>query len=192
MSTNETSNVSTTAAVKFRENSVCAVQRTAEQISVFVRGVAQPIVLRFAQLSDAVRAEAMGYGMEVRLTRAAAIERDSKSGRSATPQEKAEAIRKLAEHYASGTESWTMSGGGGGGLNSDTTALIQALAMALELSEEKAEEAVRSMSSAERSALRVDSEIKPFLDEIYAERAKAQKTDTSALLAALRSATRSL
>lgn len=167
---------------------VVAVKRDAEQITINLHGSTKaPIVVRFAQLSDAVRAAAFGYGMEVRLTRAAALTRDTKSGKSATPDEKHEAIRKLAEHYASGAESWAMAREGGGGLSADTRALIDALVAALGLDPDVAEEQVRAMTSAERDALRVDAEIKPHLDAIYAERGKAAG-DAKALLEKLRKA----
>lgn len=174
---------------KFRENAVTAVTRDAQQITVHVRGkdgvTLQPIVLRFADCSEQVRAEAMGYGLEVRLTRAAAIEH-AKAGRPATAEEKHERIRALAEHYASGTDSWTMAGGGGGGLNADTTALIEALSLALECDRDLAEAQVREMTSAQRAALRLDEEIKPWLDQIYADRAKVSGVDTKGLLAKLK------
>ncbi len=159
--------------IKFRENAVTAVSRDATGITVAVRGIDAPIVLRFAQLSDAVRAESMGYGMEVRLTRAAAIERDTKSGKPATAAEKHAAIKRLADHYASGTDAWAMASGGGGGLSADTRALIEALSTALGLPLDVIEERVRDMTTAERDSLRVDPEIKPALDAVYAERAKS-------------------
>jgi hypothetical protein len=159
--------------IKFRENAVTAVSRDATGITVAVRGIDAPIVLRYAQLSDVVKTEAMGYGMEVRLTRAAAIERDTKSGKPATAAEKHAAIKRLADHYASGTEAWAMVSMGGGGLSADTRALIEALVIAFGLAPDAAEEAVREYTTAERDALRVDPEVKPHLDAVYAERARS-------------------
>lgn len=181
--------MSNETTVKFRENATTSVQRNAERIEIHVRGIPAPIVLKFGQLSESVRSEAMGYGMEVRLTRAAAIERDTKSGKPATAQEKYDAIARLAAHYATGTDAWAMASGGGGGLSADTKALIEALVRALGMTQDGAEEAVREMTTAERDALRVDDEIKPHLDAIYAERARAGGTAgmiTKNLLGALR------
>jgi hypothetical protein len=164
-------NTSTTQ-VKFRENAQTAVQRDEHGIRIFVRGIDRPCVdLRYTQLSDTVRAEAMGYGMEVRLTRAAAIEH-AKSGRPASGQERFDAIKRLGDHYASGTESWTMESAGPG-LSADTRVLMEALVRVFTLSPEVAEEQVRAMSIADRDALRIDADIKPTIDAIYAERAKA-------------------
>jgi hypothetical protein len=148
------------------------VQRNAHGIQIWVRGIERPAVdLKYSQLSEAVRAEALGYGMEVRLTRAAAIEH-AKSGRPATGQERHDAIKRLGDHYASGTESWTMESAGPG-LSADTRVLIEALVRIFALSPEVAEEQCRSMSIADRDALRIDADIKPTVDAIYAERAKA-------------------
>jgi hypothetical protein len=175
-----------TNSVKFRENAVTSVDRNADGITVYLREtrrtadggvetvrVLDPIRLAYAGLSEAVRAEALGYGMEVRLTRQAALERDTKTHKPASVQDKWTAIAELAAHYASGTESWTMAGGGGGGLSADTRALILAVQRALGLEADAAEEAVRGMSASTRDALRVDEEIKPHLDAVYAERARA-------------------
>lgn len=169
---------------------VVAVKRDADGVAITVNGTSKaPIVLRFAQCSDAVRAEAMGYGMEVRLTRRAALDRNEKTGLAASPLDKYEAIRALAEHYATGTDAWAMAGGGGGGgLSADTRALIDALVRALGLTPDVAEEQVRGMTTAERDALRVDAEIKPHLDAVYAERAKAAGGTAKALLDKLRAA----
>lgn len=184
--------------VKFRENATTSVVRDAQGITIHMREtrrtaagetetvrLLEPIALRWDQLSEPVRAEAMGYGMEVRLTRAAALEKDTKSGKSASAQEKRDAIAKLADHYASGTESWTMASAGGG-LSDETRVLIEALTTALGLDADVAEEQVRALSSAERAQLRIDDEIKPHIDAIYARRAQAQGTSGKDLLARLK------
>src|SRR6185437_11230033 len=82
----------------FRESAITALVRDAVGISIWTRRTAQPIVLRFAQLSQAVKDEALGYGMEVRITRAAALMRDSKSGKPALPSDKHAAMKRLADH----------------------------------------------------------------------------------------------
>lgn len=124
--------------------------------------------------------------MEVRLTRRAALDANAKTGKSASPAQKYDAIKLLADHYAAGGD-WRMaSSGGGGGLSADTRVLIEALCRALGLAEDVAEEQVRDMTADERNALRADAEIKPHLDAIYAERAKAAGADAKGLLAKLR------
>ncbi len=184
------------STVKFREHAQIAVERDANGITVWfretdrqggetvTRRVLDPITLRWAQMSDATRAEGFGYGMEVRLTRAAAIEKDSKTGKSASVEEKHAAVKRLADHYASGTDQWAMASLGGGGLSADTKVLIEALVRVLGLTPDTAEEQVRAMTSDERAALRLDPEIKPAIDQIYRE--QSAKVDTKGLLAKLR------
>lgn len=166
---------------------IVAVTRDEHQIHIKVNGDPRPAIqLAFANCSDAVKREAMGYGLEVRLTRRAALDANQKTGKSATPAQKYDAIKLLADHYAAGGD-WRMAAaGGGGGLSADTRALIEALVRALGLSEDVAEEQVREMTTSERDALRGDEEIKPVLDAIYAERAKAAGADAKGLLAKLR------
>lgn len=163
-----------------------AVERDALGLTIHVRG-SGAIHLEFAKLSAAVRAEAMGYGMEVRLTRAAALEANEKTGRPATAQEKFAAIKRLADHYASGSDSWTMAQGPREGwMNSDNLALAEALSKGFEIDLELAKAKVKEMSPAEREALRVDEEVKPWLDEVYASRVAVAKVDTKGLLAKLK------
>lgn len=56
--------------------------------------------------SQAVRDRAMLHGMIQRISDRAAISRDSETGRAATPQEKLDAMKGLADFYATGTEDW--------------------------------------------------------------------------------------
>jgi len=183
--------------VKFRENALTAVSRDQGQIIIHVRKFTdselakarlknpetqnetlKPIVLRYSDCSDAVRAEAMGYGLEVRLTRAAAIEH-AKAGRAATAQERWDAIARLAAHYATGTTEWAMSSAGGGGLSAETQDLIEALVIALEIERDVAEAQVRTFTSAQRSALRNDPEVRSALEMVWSQRGAG--VDTQAL-----------
>ncbi len=183
-------------APKWRENALTAVVRNQFGIAVYARSidaktktqvgpVIGPTVLMYKDLSDSVRAEAFGYGLEVRLTRAAAIEH-AKSGRPATAQERFDAIERLCQHYASGTDAWNMSGGGGGGLGQEAKILIEALMRVFSLDEDAAEMQVRGMSADERLALSMDDDIRPTVETIRKER--AGKVDTKALLEKLRRA----
>ena len=68
----------------------------------------------FANLAPTVRAQAIVYGIGVRVSRMAAIARDTKSGKSATPQEKFARIKACAEHYNSGADTWELARGATG------------------------------------------------------------------------------
>lgn len=177
MNTQTTPVTGNAAGVKFRENAQTAVVRNAEGITIHVKGIATAIHLAFSKLHADIRAEAMGYGMEVRLTRATAIE-FKKSGRPATAQEKWDAVNKLAEHYASGTAEWAMRSAGGGGLSAETQDLISAVAMALELDRDVAETQVRTFTAAQRSALRSDPEIKAALELVWAQNSVGVNTQS--------------
>jgi len=56
--------------------------------------------------STKCRDEAERQGWYKRLINAAAISRDEETGKSATPAEKFDAVKALADHYATGTEAW--------------------------------------------------------------------------------------
>jgi hypothetical protein len=84
---------------------------------------------------------AIGHGMVQKLMDRAAIGRDQKTGKSATPAEKFEAIKALADHLANGGE-WRMKGGGPRPL--DRTALYLAVAVVRGVAAAKVESAYRS------------------------------------------------
>jgi len=189
-------------APKFRGDSVLAVDRNGERIVIWAREtrinpdktvstvrVLDPIVLAFDALSASVRAEGFGYGIETALTRRAALPKDTRTGRPAPVSEKHAAIKELADHWASGTDSWTMASAGIS-LSPDTRALIEAVQRAYGLEADAAEAAIREMSTRDRDALRVDGEIKPHLDAVYAQRAASAGPveDLKAKLKALKTA----
>lgn len=60
------------------------------------------------------RERAMIHGFVQRVSDAAAMARDPKTGVSATPQEKFEAMRRLVEHYVSGDGAWSPARSEGG------------------------------------------------------------------------------
>lgn len=84
----------------------------------------------FANLAPTVRAQAVVYGIGVRVSRMAAIARDTKSGKSATPQEKFARIKACAEHYNSGADTWELARGATGprGPDAYTSLVIEAVA----------------------------------------------------------------
>lgn len=67
------------------------------------------------------------HGFEQRLRDRAAMSADTKTGLSATAQDKFERIKALVEHYHNGGE-WEMRGAGGGGKKAETEWILEALA----------------------------------------------------------------
>lgn len=84
----------------------------------------------FGNLSPEVRKQAVVYGIGVRVSRMAAIARDTKSGKSATPQEKFARIKACAEHYNSGANTWELARGATGPRGPDhyTQLVVEAVA----------------------------------------------------------------
>lgn len=60
-----------------------------------------------AKASEANRQRAMVGGFNQRIVNMAALPRDTKTGRSASPADKAAAMRKMVEHLESGTVDWS-------------------------------------------------------------------------------------
>lgn len=89
------------------------------------------LVFHLDKCSDAIKARASLVGMaQVRLVDAAAIGRADKEGNIIPERQrvemKHERIAALIEHYESGTEEWTLSGGGSGAPSAAIT--LQAIA----------------------------------------------------------------
>lgn len=118
-----------------RENAVVemAVVKDGEAIiglTFEVAGAGSTIVM-LGNLSPEVRKQAVVYGIGVRVSRMAAIARDTKSGKSATPAEKFARIKACAEHYNSGADTWELARGATGPRGPDgyTQLVIEAVAI---------------------------------------------------------------
>lgn len=95
-----------------------------------------------------------------------------------TPAEMMVAIRRVHEQLAAGTFN---AAGGGFGIDG---ILVESVMAYGGIDRPAAEEYLKSLSPAERSALKVDDEIKPHYDQIAA--ARASKVDTKSLLAKIK------
>lgn len=60
------------------------------------------------KVSAANRARAMMHGFEQRIRDGGALGRDKETGASATPEEKREAMLRIAEHLMSGSDEWAL------------------------------------------------------------------------------------
>lgn len=89
-----------------RANWTIAHKIEGQLVKFSVKGAGE-LVLDVAQVHAANRAKAELHGFVQRISDAAAMARDSKTGASATPQQKFEAMKKLVEHYQSGSEEWS-------------------------------------------------------------------------------------
>jgi hypothetical protein len=129
--------------------------------------------------SEACRARAELHGWIQRISDAAALGRDPKSGQPASPQAKLEAMKKLVDHYESGAAEWRMAGGGGGGSSAiEKALLVRCLVVVYPTrTEEQLTEWVGKRTSAERTALLSSEKIKALADKFRAEQSAGIDAD---------------
>lgn len=89
-----------------RANWTIAHKIEGQLVKFAIKGAGE-LVLDVAKIHAANRTRAEMHGFVQRISDAAAMARDSKTGASATPQEKFDAMRRLVEHYQSGAEGWS-------------------------------------------------------------------------------------
>lgn len=132
-------------------------------------------------LSEAVRDRAAVHGMIQRISDAAAMSKFDKEGVMSTPLDKALRMKKLIEHYESGTEEWSLKTGGGG---SQDGLLLQVLTIARPNDERgKLVAFVGKLKPIERTKLLNSDRLRPIADRIRAEMSKG--IDADAMLAEL-------
>lgn len=92
---------------KAKSNSVITHNVSEDTFITFnVLGVGS-LTLDTTNLSNECRNRAMIHGMIQRISDAAAISRDTETGQPATAQEKFDAMKRLVDHYESGTAEWS-------------------------------------------------------------------------------------
>ena len=136
-------------------------------------------------VSQANLDRAVIHGLTQKVSDAAAIPRDTKTGKSAQPLDKLAAMRKVVEHFASGSENWNLAReGGGAGPSMDVKLLATELC---EVYPKKTLDEmlkwVRARSSEERIALSESEGLKPRIERLRGEASKG--VDAEALLAGL-------
>ena len=124
------------------------------------------------------------HGLAQKIGDAAALERDKETGRSATPQQKYDAMQAVIEHLTAGGE-WNRKaeGDGSGGLG----LLVSALMRVTGQGREALEAAVAGWTPKQQAAMRADPAVAPVIAAIKSERA-AKVTggiDTKALMSGL-------
>lgn len=165
---------------KLKSNSVISREVSGTLVIFRVNGAGQT-VLDLTKLHPNVASHALIHGMCQRVQDAAAISRDTKTGKPADPQTKLEAMAELVDHYNSGTAEWSLRREGGGiGRSYLLNALCQ---LRPEKPREEVQSWIKSLSDKERRALENHSDIKPLID---AQRAQgAEDVDTDELLKGL-------
>ena len=124
------------------------------------------------------------HGLAQKVGDAAAIERDKETGRSATPQEKFDAMKAVVDHlYAGGDWNRRAEGDGSGNMGLLVAALIEVTWQP----KAELEATVAGWDAKTQAAMRADPAVAPVIARIKAERAakKGPAVDTKALMAGL-------
>lgn len=135
-----------------------------------------------SQLQPSIMEYAIFHGLKQKLVDAAAISRNPETGRSATVEDKYQAVKAVYDRLLAGQWNANREGGGNaGGL------LFQALCRMYQ--GRKTPEELRAFladkTDAEKTALRKNPRVAQVIEEIRAEQGKAANIDTDELLAEL-------
>lgn len=171
-----------------RENSTITVQSNEDYtVLTFTVKDAGAVSLDMRKLSDKVRNYAAVHGMKQRISDAAALSRDQKTGLAATPAEKLAEMTALVQWYESGTEDWRRAGTGGGRQSEETKLRVRLINALTRFQPDKDEAKLRDfamkLSVKEVQAMLASAQLQPILAAMDAEAVKG--IDTEALFAGL-------
>ena len=132
-------------------------------------------------LAPEIQRAAMLHGLKQKLVDAAAISRDTATGRAATIATKFSAVKEIFDRITHATTpSWNKSRAGGGGGQGGL--LARAIARFKSVPVEAAKAYLDRLTDAQKQALRVDPRIATIINELRAESAKPAGIDADALL----------
>jgi hypothetical protein len=116
-----------------RANSIITTTVGASTITFAVKGAGE-LILDMEKVSDDVATRAAHHGLIQRISDAAALSRNTDTGQPASPADKLEAMRRLVDHYNSGTADWALRAAGGegkeGGITLRAVAAVQGVDVA--------------------------------------------------------------
>lgn len=155
------------------------------------------VVFDKTRASQDCRLHAEDHGWEQRLRDAAAISRDEDTGKPATPQDKYERVKALAEYYMSGATEWARVGHGGGGRSITVEAIARLKGVEYDQAEVFVAEFAKTGKDGKGVAfagdtkkalafLRDGKRVMEAIAAIRAERATAPKVDADAALEELK------
>lgn len=142
----------------------------------------ETLAMRGDELNSDVQQYAMMHGLKQKLVDAAAISRNTETGRAATVEDKYQAVRTVYDRLLGGQWNAVREGGGAtGGL------LLQALCRmyAGRKTPEELKAFLADKSDAEKTALRKNPRVAQIINDIRAETGKATDIDTDELLGEL-------
>ena len=131
-------------------------------------------------LNPEIQRAAMLHGLKQKLVDAAAISRDTTTGRAATIVTKFDAVKEIFDRITGEKPSWNKHRAGGAGGQGGL--LARAIARYKSAPVEAAKTYLERLTDAQKQALRVDPRIATIINELRAESAKPTGIDTDALL----------
>jgi len=143
----------------------------------------ETLTLRPYALAPEIQRAALLHGLKQKLVDAAAISRDTTTGRAATIQTKYDAVREIFDRITGENPSWNKPRAGGAGGQGGL--LARAIARYKNVTIEQAKAYLDRLTDAQKQALRVDPRIAAVINEIRLETAKPAGIDTDALLSGL-------
>ena len=142
----------------------------------------QELRIHASQLTPEIGAHALMHGLKQKLVDAAAISRNTETGRPATVEDKYQAVKTVYDRLLAGAWNATREGGGNaGGLLMQ--ALIRMYAGRKTVEDIKA--FLAEKTDAEKTALRKNPRVAAIIEDIRAETGKAASIDTDGLLGEL-------
>lgn len=110
-----------------RSNSIISTSIDNGKITFTVQG-AGAITLDLKQVNTDNATRAMHHGFIQRVSDAAALSRDTETGKPASPADKLEAMRRIVDHYNSGSADWSIRAASGDGASPVAGITLKALA----------------------------------------------------------------
>jgi len=171
---------------KARAGSIIQVTRMDGKLIFEVKG-AGSLTLDPDRVSAENRSRAMYHGFEQRVRDAGALLRDTDNGKSASPTDKLEAMRRIVDHLVSGATEWAIKATAGGGTDSGLTILALMRVKGWDIDAANAQvEKIALAKGLERkdvlANLAKNPEIIRAVGDIKAERAAKSAVDASDLL----------
>lgn len=143
----------------------------------------ESLTIRAADLSQTIIAQAIMHGLKQKLVDAAAISRNTETGRAASVADKFDAVKEVYDRLLSGEWNKRREGGAGasGGL------LFRALCRMYDgkKTADDIKAFLEAKTDAEKAALRKNSKVAAIIEEIRAESAKGDAATGDDLLADL-------
>ena len=163
-----------------QKSAIAAKVENATLILDFAHGA--QLTINSTMLSDSIRQSAMLHGLKQKLVDAAAISRNTETGRPATIDDKYQAVKTVFDRITSPDGTWNAVREGGAGATGGL--LLRALCKMYEGKKTKDElvEYLSTKSAEQKTALRKNPKIAAIIEELREASAKDSDVDSDELL----------